>query len=238
MNDTVELGIARRQLRECQDEVTRLRELAQTNFDLYHESQTELGAARDQNDILQVSISMRPDREIVPAVAVQLTDEADWEQLAALCGGELQTGSDPSGEYVTTLTIPGCPNAAGEYDWLVQHQDGSWSVHSEWTDVAVVPPDVESYVEIGGQRMTEAQFEAARRPLLDGVASAAEADRLREVWGPVLSREAIERVLVQSVRDYMSVPDADVVWNYSIVKAAGIQADALVTMLGTQEVGR
>jgi hypothetical protein len=41
----------------------------------------------------------------------------------------------------------------------------------------------ETHVEIGGQRMTEAQFEAARRPLLDGVASAAEADRLREVWG-------------------------------------------------------
>ena len=39
------------------------------------------------------------------------------------------------------------------------------------------------YVEIGGQRMTGAQYEAARRPLLDGVASIAEAERMREVWG-------------------------------------------------------
>ena len=35
--------------------------------------------------------------------------------------------------------------------------------------------------------------------------------------------------LVQGVRDYTEIPDADKMWNYSIVKASHIEARALLT---------
>lgn len=56
-------------------------------------------------------------------------------------------------------------------------------------DAAAVDPgllddtDTTTHVEIGGQRMTEAAFNAARRPLLEGVASNSEREQLQAVYG-------------------------------------------------------
>lgn len=61
--------------------------------------------------------------------AIQLTDAADWEAIARWCGGELRNHEmADSGEYATTLRIPGTPHpprfvSAGEGDWVVKTLD-------------------------------------------------------------------------------------------------------------------
>lgn len=61
--------------------------------------------------------------------AVQLTDDADWAAIAAWCGGKLRRFEwADSGEYGTTLRIPGTPHPPGfvvacEDDWVVKTLD-------------------------------------------------------------------------------------------------------------------
>lgn len=59
--------------------------------------------------------------------AQQLTDDADWEAIAAWCGGKLINHRDPSDEYFTELRID---TGGGWYwsayldDWVIRTADG------------------------------------------------------------------------------------------------------------------
>lgn len=60
--------------------------------------------------------------------ARQLTDDADWEDIAKWCGGELVNHRDPSDEYTTTLIIrtPEGDMRAGEDDWVIKGVKGEF----------------------------------------------------------------------------------------------------------------
>jgi hypothetical protein len=60
--------------------------------------------------------------------AVQLTDEADWDAIAAWCGGRIHQTQDPSDEYVTSLTIPTLEGTmwASENDWVIRGVKGEF----------------------------------------------------------------------------------------------------------------
>lgn len=86
-----------------------------------------IGAEREaqREDDIHLHYAFRP--EVVAEVAVQLTGEADWEALAEMVDGWLNTGADLSGEYHSVIEVPGA-GAAGEGEWIIKRHDGSWAV--------------------------------------------------------------------------------------------------------------
>lgn len=67
----------------------------------------------------------------VPGVrAVQLTDDADWEAIAAWCGGTVEQRRDATDEYYGWLEIPRAdgypPMEAFEGDWVVRDDTSTW----------------------------------------------------------------------------------------------------------------
>lgn len=60
--------------------------------------------------------------------AHQLTDDADWDEIATWCGGELVNHQDPSDEYTTTLVIHTLEGdmRADEDDWIIKGVQGEF----------------------------------------------------------------------------------------------------------------
>ena len=66
---------------------------------------------------------------IAPTVwAVQLTDDADWEAVAAWVGGTVESSRDATDEYQSCITIPreggGSPQVAHEDCWVIRNEAG------------------------------------------------------------------------------------------------------------------
>lgn len=73
--------------------------------------------------LLQIEYHKAFRPEVVAEVAVELTEEADWDEVATWCGGGIQTFQDPSGEYTSYIIIPGSRTESGRAEWVPQ---GMW----------------------------------------------------------------------------------------------------------------
>lgn len=82
----------------------------------------------DRDFHLEMHQAFRP--EAVAEVAVHLSEEADWEAIAAWCGGSLGSTQDPSGEYAGYIDIPGV-GCAGESCWITLAHDGTFRIRAE-----------------------------------------------------------------------------------------------------------
>ncbi|WP_159600247.1 hypothetical protein [Agromyces humi] len=68
--------------------------------------------------------------EAVAEIAVLLSEDADWEQIAEWCGGHIHTAQDPSGEYISTIVLPNGEHAA-ENSWITLDHEGRFRVRWE-----------------------------------------------------------------------------------------------------------
>jgi len=77
--------------------------------------------------------------EVVAEIAVQLTEDADWQEIATWCGGTLRHSSDSSGEVTTYLDLPGVGSVC-QGMWITLDHDGRFRARAE---IAAPSPDVE-----------------------------------------------------------------------------------------------
>lgn len=87
--------------------------------------------------------------EVVAEVAVQLDDEANWDEIAIWVDGEIITGQDPSGEYHSLIQIPDV-GAAGEGDFIIKRHDGSFDIRQH-----VAAPSEDSLASLKVQALRE-----------------------------------------------------------------------------------
>ena len=64
--------------------------------------------------------------EVAAEIAVQLTDDADWPEIARWCGGRLDGETLPSGDYSSWINVGG--ERAGEGAWITLGHDGVFRV--------------------------------------------------------------------------------------------------------------
>ena len=67
--------------------------------------------------------------EVVAEVAVLVCDEMDWQAVATWCGATISSSSDMSGEYHSTIDIPGV-GSAREGQWIIQRHDGTFAIRA------------------------------------------------------------------------------------------------------------
>jgi hypothetical protein len=83
---------------------------------------------------------------IAPTVwAVQLTDDADWEAIAAWVGGTVETTRDATDEYQSCITIPrpeGSPQVAHDGWWVIRNEAGGRHIMSPTCVSAEVVADL------------------------------------------------------------------------------------------------
>lgn len=84
--------------------------------------------ASDLREELAMERAYQP--TIAAAVAVHLSEDADWEATAAWCAGAIANEQLPSGDYSSTITIPNVGSAT-DGDWIVLDLDGSFTIHRE-----------------------------------------------------------------------------------------------------------
>lgn len=84
--------------------------------------------ANDLREELAMERAYQP--TIAAAVAVHLSEDADWEATAAWCDGTITNEQLPSGDYSSTITIPDV-GSASDGDWIVLDLDGSFTIHRE-----------------------------------------------------------------------------------------------------------
>lgn len=115
--------------------------------------ETEIDTLRrqviDLSDQLQMQAAYhkayRP--EVVAEIAVQLSEEADWQQIAAWCGGRLRHSSDPSGEWSAYIDIPADRSATGRAEcacqgmWITLGHDGKFRCRAEIDQPTPTAPD-------------------------------------------------------------------------------------------------
>lgn len=92
---------------------------------------TESQVRADQEaDDLAAHLAYRP--EVVAEVAVPLSDESDWEKIAAWCGGTIGSSeAGDSGEWDSWIRIPGVNEVATNRSWIVKRHDGTFDVRLE-----------------------------------------------------------------------------------------------------------
>lgn len=70
--------------------------------------------------------------EVVAEIAVEVSEEMDWAAVAAWCGGRIETSEQgDSGEYGSSIVIPGCRDAAGVGSWITLDHAGRFRVRTE-----------------------------------------------------------------------------------------------------------
>lgn len=67
--------------------------------------------------------------EVVAEVAVPVCDEMDWQAVADWCGGTIDSVQDPSGEYTSSIAIPGVGEAY-QGMWIVQRHDLTFAIRA------------------------------------------------------------------------------------------------------------
>ena len=67
--------------------------------------------------------------EVVAEVAVLVSDEMDWQAVADWCGGTIGSAQEPSGEYTSSITIPGVGDAY-QGMWIVQRHDLTFAIRA------------------------------------------------------------------------------------------------------------
>ena len=150
------VGVVQRGTNAVMDEYELMQFLRESGLLAAHDEQVRA----EQREIdLEMHHAYRP--EVVAEVAVYLGDDADWDGIAAWCGGDIETGRDVNDEYYSWIVIPGFgPVHQGQ--WLVKHHDGSWSVRAE-----VEAPSEQSLATLRaeGERVAAERIaEAARHP--------------------------------------------------------------------------
>jgi len=65
--------------------------------------------------------------EVAAAIAVNLSDDSDWDAVARWCGGTVSNTEGPDGETVSHVSIPGAGDAWNG-SWIVQDLTGTFSV--------------------------------------------------------------------------------------------------------------
>ena len=96
--------------------------------DRAEKAEAEVAKLREKIDVDRaMHEAFRP--EVVAEVAVLVCDEMDWQAVADWCGGTIGSTQDPSGEYTSSLTIPGV-GSAGEGQWIVQRHDGTFAIRA------------------------------------------------------------------------------------------------------------
>ena len=96
--------------------------------DRAEKAEAEVAKLREKIDVDRaMHEAFRP--EVVAEVAVLVCDEMDWQPVADWCGGTIGSTQDPSGEYTSSLTIPGV-GSAGEGQWIVQRHDGTFAIRA------------------------------------------------------------------------------------------------------------
>lgn len=68
--------------------------------------------------------------EVTAEIAVNLSEESDWNAIAEWCGGTISGSCDMSGEYISTLDIPGV-GTAWMGAWIIQRHDRSFAIRIE-----------------------------------------------------------------------------------------------------------
>lgn len=91
--------------------------------------QRRIAAAVEEQHQLDLALHQAYRPEVVAEVAVHLSDETDWEPIAKWCGGTISSRQDPSGEYTSTMSIPGVGDA-WEGSWTVQRHDLSFGIRA------------------------------------------------------------------------------------------------------------
>jgi hypothetical protein len=118
---------------------------ARAGEDVVTRSEAERMVAEQRETDLAMHEAYRP--EVVAEVAVHLSEDTDWEAVAAWCGGTIRTGSStPSGEYESTIDIPGV-GTTWQGAWIVQRHDLSFAIRAE-----VAGPSEESVMALAAQR--------------------------------------------------------------------------------------
>ena len=80
--------------------------------------------------------------EVVAEIAVQVTEDCDWDELAKWVGGSIGSAQEMSGEYRSWINVPanrthdGKPASAGCGEWITLGHDGKFRVR-----YAVDPPE-------------------------------------------------------------------------------------------------
>jgi hypothetical protein len=85
----------------------------------------EIDGLRAQLEVQRhMHAAFRP--EVVAEIAVQLSDDADWEEIARWCGGRIDGETLPSGDYASRMVVGG--ETAVEGMWVTLGHDGVFRV--------------------------------------------------------------------------------------------------------------
>lgn len=115
--------------------------------------------------------------EVVAEVAVPVCDEMDWQAVADWCGGTIDSVQDPSGEYTSSIAIPGVGEAY-QGMWIVQRHDLTFAIRA-----TLEGPSAESVARLTARpapawnevavkgALIDAQLASVRRIMNDGYPS-------------------------------------------------------------------
>lgn len=89
-----------------------------------------ISAVRDEEREIALALlsSYRP--EVVSEVAVELSEESDWDTIATWCGGEIVNTGHPSGDVTSSIVLPD-GSVAGDRQWITLGLDGAFRVRDE-----------------------------------------------------------------------------------------------------------
>ena len=138
--------------------------------------------------------------EVVAEVAVLVCDEMDWQAVATWCGGTIDSTQGPSGEYTSTIDIPGVGSAC-EGMWIVQRHDGTFAIRA-----TLEGPSAESVARLTARPAPAWDEEAVRGALVD--AQLASACRMMHDGHPsifIRSNEDAADTALAVVRDHLPV---------------------------------
>lgn len=89
--------------------------------------------------------------EVVAEVAVLLSEESDWKEIADWCGGHIHTSQDPSGEYTSSILLPNGDYATNGW-WIALQHDGTFrarAVLEQPTRSSIIDIQIEAIRSIG-----------------------------------------------------------------------------------------
>lgn len=135
---------------EVDEEAIRLRQRDVNHYLKTLPGRTEQEIRADQRaEDLALHLAFRP--EVVAEVAVPLSDESDWEKIAAWCGGTIGSSeAGDSGEWDSWIAIPGADQVATSRSWIVKRHDGTFDVRLE-----VEEPSEKSLAQIKAEAWDE-----------------------------------------------------------------------------------
>lgn len=158
-------------------------------------AEAEVARLREKIDVDRaMHEAFRP--EVVAEVAVPVSDEMDWQAVADWCGGTIGSAQDPSGEYTSSIAIPGVGEAY-QGMWIVQRHDLTFAIRA-----TLEGPSAESVARLTARPAPAWDEEVMRDEL---VVAVREAHRAADTCSGPWADEAMTDAALAVVRDHLPV---------------------------------